>query len=231
VQQEKAELTNLSMREVQDTVKLRPGATVSLSACNTGRGEIKAEGVVGLARAFLVAGAAATVVSLWSVDDGSTSALMGHMYTHLVKGLTVPQALRLAMLRLAGCPVPELQLGVQEQDEHKDVAAGLKPAWKRPMHWAGFLVVGATTRLPRGKPRRAFAEWSVEEVSELVRGIGFTDAARVLAENGVDGKTLCSPDFDCLLTMDVSEGGLGLKPMQKARLKREMEAAGAGSFQ
>ena len=113
----------------------------------------------------------------------------------------------------------------------KDVAAGLKPAWKRPMHWAGFLVVGATTRLPRGKPRRAFAEWSVEEVSELVRGIGFTDAARVLAENGVDGKTLCSPDFDCLLTMDVSEGGLGLKPMQKARLKREIEAARAGSFQ
>ena len=30
----------------------------------------------------------------------------------------------------------------------KDVAAGLKPAWKRPMHWASFLVVGATTRLP-----------------------------------------------------------------------------------
>ena len=113
----------------------------------------------------------------------------------------------------------------------KDVAAGLKPAWKRPMHWTGFLVVGATTRLPRGKPRRAFAEWSVEEVSELVRGIGFTDAARVLAENSVDGKTLCSPDFDCLLTMDVSEGGLGLKPMQKARLKREIEAARAGSFQ
>jgi hypothetical protein len=121
----------------------------------------------------------------------------------------------------------------------KDAAAGLKPAWKRPMHWAGFLVVGATTRLPLGKktpavgqgstgaaqPCRAFAEWSVEEVCELVRGIGFTDAARVLAENHVDGKTLCSADFDCLLTMDMSEGGLGLTPMQKVRLKREMEAA------
>ena len=117
----------------------------------------------------------------------------------------------------------------------KDVAAGLKPAWKRPMHWTGFLVVGATTRLPRGKSRRAFAEWSMEEVCELVRENGFTDASKVLAEFGVDGKTLCSPDFDCLLTtwctMDVSEGGLGLKPMQKARLKREMEAAKAGSFQ
>ena len=41
----------------------------------------------------------------------------------------------------------------------------------------------------------------------------------------VDGKTLCSADFDCLLTMDMSEGGLGLTPMQKVRLKREMEAA------
>ena len=44
-------------------------------------------------------------------------------------------------------------------------------------------------------------------------------------ENRVDGKTLCSADFDCLLTMDMSEGGLGLTPMQKVRLKREMEAA------
>ena len=60
---------------------------------------------------------------------------------------------------------------------------------------------------------------------ELVRGIGFTDAARVLAENRVDGKTLCSADFDCLLTKDMSEGGLGLTPMQKVRLKREIETA------
>ena len=117
-QQQTAELTNLSMREVQDLVKLSPGATVSLSACNTGRGEIKAEGVVGIARAFLVAGAAATVVSLWSVDDGSTAALMEHMYMHLAKGLTVPQALRLAMLCVAGRPLPaEQQVKGQELDE------------------------------------------------------------------------------------------------------------------
>jgi hypothetical protein len=43
-------------------------------------------------------------VSLWSVDDGSTAALMVHMYQHLVKGCTVPQALRLAMLSLARRP-------------------------------------------------------------------------------------------------------------------------------
>ena len=64
---------DLSMREIQggegeEGVRLGPGATVVLSACNTGRGEIKAEGVVGLARAFLLANAAAAVVSLWSVS-------------------------------------------------------------------------------------------------------------------------------------------------------------------
>jgi CHAT domain-containing protein len=123
--------SDLTMQEVQGIegaqgVQLAHGATVVLSACNTGRGEIKAEGVLGLARAFLFANASAIVVSLWSVDDGSTAVLMSIMYKHLAEGCTVPQALRLAMLEL------------MEQEE-----------WKRPMHWAGFLVVGASTRLTR----------------------------------------------------------------------------------
>jgi len=147
------EQPDLSMLEVQgsdeaadkrERVRLAEGATVVLSACNTGCGDILAEGVVGLARGFLLAGAAAAVVSLWSVDDGSTAALMEQMYRHLVEGCTVPQALRLAMLRLAGRPA--LDQPVSEQD----VADGLQEAWKRPMHWAGFLVMGASTRLPRG---------------------------------------------------------------------------------
>ncbi len=100
--------SDLSMHEVQggegaQGVRLAQGATVVLSACNTGRGEIKAEGVVGLARGFLLANASAAVVSLWSVDDGSTAALMRIKYKHLAhdRKLTVPQALRLAMLSLA----------------------------------------------------------------------------------------------------------------------------------
>jgi len=60
--------SDLSMEEVQEGVKLGHGATVVLSACNTGRGDIKAEGVVGLARGFLMANASAAVVSLWSVS-------------------------------------------------------------------------------------------------------------------------------------------------------------------
>ncbi len=84
--------SGLSMREVQGSeheqvqgVKMAPGATVVLSACNTGRGEVKAEGVVGIARGFLLADASAAVVSLWSVADRSTAALMRIKYTHLGK--------------------------------------------------------------------------------------------------------------------------------------------------
>jgi len=134
---------NLSMLEVQGSaaatdkqhqevgVRLGDGATVVLSSCNSGRGDVRAEGVVGLARGFLAAGASAVVVSLWSVDDGSTAALMKHMYQYLVSGSTVPQALRLAMLRLA----------------RQDVGDGVHE-WKRPVYWAGFLVMGASTCLP-----------------------------------------------------------------------------------
>jgi tetratricopeptide (TPR) repeat protein len=77
-EQEDKESSDLSMQEVQGSpgvagVRLGKGATVVLSACNTGRGDIKAEGVVGLARGFLLANAAATVVSLWSVSSLSFS--------------------------------------------------------------------------------------------------------------------------------------------------------------
>ena len=67
------ESPDLSMHEVQgneqgEGVRLCHGATVVLSACNTAKGAIKAEGVVGLSRSFLLANASATVVSLWFVS-------------------------------------------------------------------------------------------------------------------------------------------------------------------
>jgi len=73
------------------------GATVVLSACNTGRGKIKAKGVAGLARGFLAAGASTTVVTLWCVDDTSTAALMEIFYKHFVSGLTGVRSLRLSI--------------------------------------------------------------------------------------------------------------------------------------
>ncbi len=71
---------NLPVAEIQRDVELDSGATVVLSACNTGRGEIKAEGVMGPTRGLFIAGTASTVVSLWSADDGSTALLMPLMY-------------------------------------------------------------------------------------------------------------------------------------------------------
>ena len=65
---------DLSKEEVQGRVRMRAGSTAVLSACNTFRGVIKAEGVIGLARAFLFACVAAIVVSLWSVSAASRHA-------------------------------------------------------------------------------------------------------------------------------------------------------------
>lgn len=71
---------------------------VVLSACNTGRGKITGDGVVGLSRSFLLAGAQSTMVSLWYVPDQSTSALMTNFYRQLQTDSNKPQALRQAML-------------------------------------------------------------------------------------------------------------------------------------
>jgi len=71
---------NLTMDEVQGSVRMGAGSTGVLRARNSGRGKIRAEGVVGPARGFIFAGAAATVVSLWGVHDGSTAALKKQMY-------------------------------------------------------------------------------------------------------------------------------------------------------
>ena len=80
--------------------------------------------MVGLARGFLATGEANTVVSLWSVDDGSTSALTQRMYKELAAtGCTVPEALRLAMLRL-GSRLPAHQGTVEPQPESGKQGAG-----------------------------------------------------------------------------------------------------------
>ena len=123
---------DLTMEEVQGSVRMGVGSTEVLSACNTGWGEIRAEGVVGLARGFLFAVAADTVVSLWGVYDGSTAALMKKMYKHLKYGRTTAQALRLAMLHLLNGPAESAR----------------DSRWRRPLYWAAFLVAGANTRLP-----------------------------------------------------------------------------------
>ena len=70
---------------------------VVLSCCHSAQGEIKAEGVVGIARAFLGAGARSVLVSLWAIDDEATMEFMKHFYGELVKGRKASEALRVAM--------------------------------------------------------------------------------------------------------------------------------------
>ena len=70
---------------------------VVLSCCHSARGEVKAEGVVGIARAFLGAGARAVLVSLWAIDDEATMEFMKYFYRQLVNGRRTGEALNEAM--------------------------------------------------------------------------------------------------------------------------------------
>lgn len=67
-----------------------------LSACQTGLGEIKEDGVIGLQRGFKKAGAQSLIISLWSVDDAATQLMMTTFYTSLMNGSTRQQAFRQA---------------------------------------------------------------------------------------------------------------------------------------
>jgi CHAT domain-containing protein/tetratricopeptide (TPR) repeat protein len=69
-----------------------------LSACDTGRGRVTGDGVVGLSRSFISAGVSSIVVSLWAVPDIPTAFLMTAFYQNLKNNLDKAQALRQAML-------------------------------------------------------------------------------------------------------------------------------------
>ncbi|HEY9851305.1 MAG TPA: CHAT domain-containing tetratricopeptide repeat protein [Leptolyngbyaceae cyanobacterium] len=72
---------------------------VVLSACDTGKGKITGDGVVGLSRSFIGAGTPSVIVSLWAVPDGPTAELMTAFYQNLKNGSDKVQALRSAMLQ------------------------------------------------------------------------------------------------------------------------------------
>jgi CHAT domain-containing protein len=98
-----------------------PAELVVLSACQTGLGkDVKGEGLVGLTRAFLSAGAARVVVSLWNVNDRATADLMTKFYRQMLKEGQRPAA----ALRAA-----QLELGQQKQ-------------WQAPYYWAAFTLQG-----------------------------------------------------------------------------------------
>jgi CHAT domain-containing protein len=94
---------------------------VVLSACQTALGkDIKGEGLIGLTRAFMYAGATRVVASLWQTEDRSTATLMGHFYEGmLAQGLSPAAALRSAQVSM-----------------WKD------KRWHQPRYWAAFTIQG-----------------------------------------------------------------------------------------
>ena len=85
-------LTMADISQVQLHAKL-----VVLSCCHSARGHVKAEGVVGIARAFLGSGARSVLVALWAIPDKATKELMSRFYEHLVLGESASESLHQAM--------------------------------------------------------------------------------------------------------------------------------------
>ena len=85
-------LTMADISRVQLRAKL-----VVLSCCHSARGHVKAEGVVGIARAFLGSGARSVLVALWAIPDEATKKLMSRFYEHLVRGESASESLHQAM--------------------------------------------------------------------------------------------------------------------------------------
>ena len=89
----------LTMSDVQ-AADLRARLVV-LSCCHSGQGRIlKGEGVVGIARAFLAAGARSVLVTLWAIDDEATMIFMKSFYQHLKDGKTASAAVQESMKSL-----------------------------------------------------------------------------------------------------------------------------------
>jgi CHAT domain-containing protein/tetratricopeptide (TPR) repeat protein len=107
---------------LQDIYNLNlPAELVVLSACETGLGkEISGEGLIGLTRGFMYAGASRVVASLWKVSDVATAELMAEFYRSMEKdGLAPAAALRAAQ-----------------------VTMWKQKRWKAPYYWAAFQIQG-----------------------------------------------------------------------------------------
>jgi CHAT domain-containing protein len=96
---------------------------VVLSACDTGIGDVQnGEGVYGLRRALILAGAQTSVTSLWKVSDDATRKLMTDYYQRLLNGEGRAAALRHAQLKVLS-----------------------DPDFSHPYYWAGFVSAGNWT--------------------------------------------------------------------------------------
>lgn len=96
---------------------------VTISACESGRGVIQpGEGVFGLSRSLMIAGARNVLLSLWQVPDRETRELMGNFYKHFLNGETMANALRAAQL---------VERDIVKHRYKEDI----------PLYWAGFVLM------------------------------------------------------------------------------------------
>ena len=91
-----------------------------LSACETGLGMIKGDGVFGLQRGFKQAGVNSIMMSLWEVDDDATQILMTEFYSNYFQGKTKRQSLLAAQKKV--CETP---------------------GFEDPEYWAAFILLDA----------------------------------------------------------------------------------------
>lgn len=100
------------------TLDLRGLDMLVLSACQTGLGDISADGVFGLQRGFKKTGVNSMLLSLWKVDDDATQILMTEFYSNYIKGLSKLESLKMAQNTLR-----------------------TNPKYSSPMYWAAFVLL------------------------------------------------------------------------------------------
>jgi CHAT domain-containing protein/tetratricopeptide (TPR) repeat protein len=119
----------------QDVYGLKLSADlVVLSACRSASGTIAGDGVATFARAFMYAGAASLVASVWDVADEPSNRLLPAFYRAWLGGATKAAALRQAQLRL----LADLRLG----RVRVTTPVGPVPVPEHPVFWAGFTLFG-----------------------------------------------------------------------------------------
>jgi len=132
---------------------------VFLSACETGLGDVQVgEGVFGLRRAFVIAGARTLIMTLWKVSDLATAILVEHFYQHLLDGTPKGKALRQAQHDLRAGKLGKLRQRWLSEPMRERLAAGnanrrqqldqlaampddFRP-FTHPYYWAAFILQG-----------------------------------------------------------------------------------------
>lgn len=116
--QPESENNGIITAEEAKSLNLKDTELVVLSACETGLGDnLVGEGVIGLQRAFMIAGAKSVIMSLWSVSDQKTQELMTLFYTNWIKN------------------------NMSKEDALYQAKVEMKKLYPEPYYWAGFVLL------------------------------------------------------------------------------------------